>query len=73
MDIRPKCGSPEPSWRVFQLEIWSLGMQYLEDVPYMGMVRKFLNIFNRLYQPDDTAFVHLLSACSHAGLVDEGV
>jgi hypothetical protein len=76
VDMRPKCGSPEDSSRVFHLEIWSLGMQYLEDVPYMCMVRKFLNIFNRcvnMYQPDDTTFVRLLSTCSHAGLVDEGV
>jgi hypothetical protein len=76
VDMRPKCGSPEDSWRLFHLEIWSLGIQYLEDVPCMGMVTKFLTIFNRcvnVYQPDDTTFVCLLSACSHAGLVHEGV
>jgi pentatricopeptide repeat protein len=55
--------------------MWSLGMPYLEDVPCKGMVRKLLNILNmceEVIQPDDITFICLLSACSHAGLVDEG-
>jgi pentatricopeptide repeat protein len=57
--------------------MWSLGVPYFEDVPCMGMVRKLLNILNRcvkkVYSPDDITFICLLSACSHAGLVDEGM
>jgi hypothetical protein len=29
------------------LEMWSLRMPYLEDMPCVGMVRKFLKILNR--------------------------
>jgi pentatricopeptide repeat protein len=43
----------------------------------MGMVRKLLHIFEQMceesVQPDDITFVCLLSACSHAGLVHEGM
>jgi hypothetical protein len=42
----------------------------------MGMVRKLLNILNRCeegVQPNDITFICLLSACSHAGLVDESM
>jgi len=28
------------------LEMWLLGMPYLEDVPCMGMVGKLLNVLN---------------------------
>ncbi len=54
---------------------WSrLGMPYLDDVKCMGMERKlwnFLNICAEGVKPDDITFVCLMSACSHAGLVDE--
>jgi hypothetical protein len=43
----------------------------------MGSVRKLLNILNRCeegVQPNDmTSNIYLLSACTHAGPVDEGV
>ncbi|CAK9859193.1 unnamed protein product [Sphagnum jensenii] len=56
--------------------MWSLGMPYLDDVKCMGMERK-LKLFEQMsaegVKPDDITFVCLLSACSHAGLVDEGM
>jgi pentatricopeptide repeat protein len=40
----------------------------------MGMVRKhFEQMCEEGVQPDDIIFVCLLSSCSHAGLVDEGM
>ncbi len=42
----------------------------------MGMVRKLLNILTRCVegvQPNDTTFVWILSTCTDAGLVDEGM
>jgi hypothetical protein len=75
-----KCGSLEDAWKVstrWHHVMWSLGVPYFEDVPCMDMVRKLLNILNRcvkkVYSPDDITFICLLSACSHAGLVDEGM
>jgi pentatricopeptide repeat protein len=42
----------------------------------MGIAIKFLNSFNRWnfsgIKPDNITLVGVLSACSHAGLVDEG-
>ncbi len=56
--------------------MWSPGMPYLDDVKCMGMERK-LKLFEQMcaegVKPDDITFVCLLSACSHAGLVDEGM
>ncbi len=42
VDMYAKCGSIEDAWRVFNkmLEMWSLGLAYLEGVPCMGMVGK---------------------------------
>jgi hypothetical protein len=59
------------------LGMWSLGMPYLGDVPYMGIVKKFLTILNRcvkkVYYQMISLFVYLLSACNHAGFADEGM
>jgi hypothetical protein len=53
------------------LELWSLGLPYLEDVSCIGMVRKLLKHFEHMFeeavQPNDIAFICPLSACSHAG------
>jgi hypothetical protein len=52
------------------LELWSLGLPYLEDVSCIGMVRKLLHfehMCEEAVRPNDIAFVCLPSACSHAG------
>jgi hypothetical protein len=43
VDMYAKCGSMEAVWS--HLEMWPLGMAYLEHVPYMGIIRNLLNIF----------------------------
>jgi pentatricopeptide repeat protein len=75
-----KCGSVEDAWKVstrWHHVMWSLGVPYFEDVPCMAMVRKLSKHFEQMceegVQPDDITFICLLSACSHAGLVDEGM
>jgi pentatricopeptide repeat protein len=79
VDMYAKCGSMDDAWRVFNkmpfrnVVTWNT---ILEEVPCMGMVRKLLNILNRCeegVQPNDITFICLLSACSHAGLMDEGM
>ncbi len=42
------------------LEMWSLGLPYLEDVPSMGMVRKFLNFLNRCVEKVYNQMISLL-------------
>ncbi|XP_031253212.1 pentatricopeptide repeat-containing protein At2g35030, mitochondrial [Pistacia vera] len=42
-----------------------------------GCAREAINLFNQMkelgFKPDDVTYVGLLSACSHTGLVDEGL
>jgi hypothetical protein len=52
------------------LEMWFLGMPYLEDVPCMGMAKQF-ELMCEGVQLDDITFICLLSPCSCAGLVDK--
>jgi hypothetical protein len=42
------------------LEMWSLGMPYLEDVPCMGMVGKLRNILNRCVKKVYSQVISLL-------------
>jgi hypothetical protein len=55
-----------------QHQMWSPGMPYLQDVP-KDALKFFEWMCEEGVQPDDITFVCLLSACSHAGLVDEGM
>ncbi len=44
----------------FHLEMWSLAMPYLEDVPCRGMIRRFLNILNRCVKKVYSKIISLL-------------
>jgi len=80
IDMYAKCGSMEDAWRVFNkmhshnLVSWTA---MLRGLAMHGHGKEALVHFERMCQEgvdlDDITFVCLLSACSHAGLVDEGL
>jgi pentatricopeptide repeat protein len=80
VDMYAKCGSMEDACRVFNT------MPAHDVVSWNAMIggyaihghgKEALKQFEQMreegVQPDDTTFVCLLSACSHSGLVDEGL
>ncbi|CAK9211914.1 unnamed protein product [Sphagnum troendelagicum] len=80
VDMYAKCGSIEDAWRVFNK------MPCRDVVTWTAMIlghvkcqqgQKALELFRQMQwegvEPNDVTFVCLLSACSHAGLVDEGM
>ncbi|CAK9225565.1 unnamed protein product [Sphagnum troendelagicum] len=80
IDMYAKCGSMEDAWRVFRkmpsrdVVTWTV---ILGGCAMHGHGKEALKLFEQMckegVQPDDVTFVCLLSACSHAGLVDEGM
>jgi len=80
VDMYAKCGSLKDAWRVFNkmpsqdVVTWTT---ILGGCAMHGHGKEALKHFERMckegVQPDDITFVCLLSACSHAGLVDEGM
>ncbi|CAM6061539.1 unnamed protein product [Sphagnum tenellum] len=80
VDMYAKCGSMEDAWTVFNkmasrdVVSWSA---ILGGCAMHGHGKEALKHFERMceegVQPDDITFVCLLSACSYAGLVDEGM
>jgi len=80
VDMYAKCGSMEDAWTVFNkmasrdVVSWSA---ILGGCAMHGHGKEALKHFEQMceegVQPDDITFVCLLSACSHAGLVDEGM
>jgi pentatricopeptide repeat protein len=80
VDMYAKCGSMEDTWRVFNnmashdVVSWNA---ILGGCAMHGHGKEALKQFEWMceegVQPDDITFVCLLSACSHAGLVDEGM
>lgn len=79
MDFYAKCGSVEDSLEVFErmpqrnVPSWTVIIQGLAS---NGRGRDALNIFSKMLdlniKPNAITFIGALSACSHAGLVDEG-
>jgi len=79
IDMYAKCGSIEDSIKVFDrmsrrnIVSWTA---LILGYAHHGRCKEALNLFERMQQegikPDHVTFVGLLSACRHAGLVDEG-
>jgi pentatricopeptide repeat protein len=80
VDMYAKCGSIEDAWRVFNkmpsqdVVAWNA---ILGGCAMHGHGKKALKHFEQMCEEgvksDDITFVCLLSACSYAGLVDEGM
>ncbi|CAM6061129.1 unnamed protein product [Sphagnum tenellum] len=80
VDMYAKCGSMEDAWKVFNkmrsrdVVTWTA---ILGGCAMHGHGKDALQHFERMceegVEPNDVTFVCLLSACSHAGLVDEGM
>ncbi|XP_057872199.2 pentatricopeptide repeat-containing protein At3g24000, mitochondrial [Cryptomeria japonica] len=79
VDMYAKCGSIEDSIKVFDklssrnVVSWTT---MISAYAHYGLGKEALLIFEQMQQrgikPDHVTFVGVLSACSHAGLVDEG-
>jgi len=80
VDMYGKCGGMEDAWRVSNKmpshDVVS-GNAILGGCAMHGQWKEALKHFELIHeegvQPNDITFVCLLSACSHAGLVDEGI
>jgi pentatricopeptide repeat protein len=80
IDMYAKCGSLEDALKVFNkmpsrdVVTWNA---MIGGYAIHGHGKEALKQFEQMHeegvQPDDTTFVCLLSACSHSGLVDEGL
>ncbi|KAH9549386.1 hypothetical protein CY35_10G016600 [Sphagnum magellanicum] len=80
IDMYAKCGSMEDAWRVFNkmpsrdVVTWTT---ILGGCAMHGHGKEALKYFEQMceegVQPNDITFICLLSACSHSGLVDEGM
>jgi pentatricopeptide repeat protein len=80
VNMYAKCGRMEDAWRVFNkmpsgtVVIWSA---ILGGCAMNGHGKEALKYFEQMceegVQSDGVTFIGLLSACSHAGLVDEGM
>ncbi|KAH7554530.1 hypothetical protein JRO89_XS12G0231600 [Xanthoceras sorbifolium] len=80
VDMYAKCGSLAKAMSVFDqmpkkdLVSWNA---MLQGLAMHGHGEKALELFSRMkqegVQPDEITFIGILCACTHAGLVDEGV
>jgi pentatricopeptide repeat protein len=79
IDMYCKCGSIERASRVFKeinkkdVTVWTT---MITGLAFHGYGSKALELFSEMQEdvsPDDVTFVSVLSACSHSGLVDQGI
>ncbi|MBA0872964.1 hypothetical protein Goshw_024334 [Gossypium schwendimanii] len=80
VDMYAKCGSLDKAWSVFNrmakrdVVSWNA---MLHGFAMHGHASEALQVFSRMkmegFQPDRVTFVGVLCACTHAGLIDEGV
>lgn len=76
IDMYAKCGKIKDSRRVFDLMTeknlvtWNT---MIGGYAFHGLGENALEIFWRVDNPDQITFIAALSACSHGGLVDEGI
>ncbi|KAL0553082.1 hypothetical protein IC582_006968 [Cucumis melo] len=80
MDMYVKCGSLQKGLCLFQNMTKKNQLSYSVIISGLGLHgygRQALQIFSEMVEeglePDDVTYVSVLSACSHSGLVDEGL
>ncbi|XP_038887929.1 pentatricopeptide repeat-containing protein At1g31920 [Benincasa hispida] len=80
MDMYVKCGSLQKGLRLFRNMTKKNQLSYSVIISGLGLHghgRQALKIFSEMVEeglePDDVTYVGVLSACSHSGLVDEGL
>lgn len=80
IDMYVKCGCLEKGWRLFQNMAKKNQLSYtvmISGLAMHGHGREALRVFSEMLKeglvPDDVVYVGVLSACSHAGLVNEGL
>ncbi|KAJ9141290.1 hypothetical protein P3X46_031839 [Hevea brasiliensis] len=79
VDMYAKCGSIDQAFNVFQAmrcrDVYSYTAMIV-GLAMHGEAKRALDIFSEMLimgiKPDEVTFVGVLSACSHAGLVEEG-
>eukprot|EP00253_Pinus_taeda_P001118 PITA_01118 len=79
IDMYAKCGSLEDAYRVFikmpQRDVISWTAMLVAYATH-GCGKEALELFEQMQQshinPNETTFIGILSACGHAGLVDDG-
>ncbi|XP_047959896.1 pentatricopeptide repeat-containing protein At3g29230 [Salvia hispanica] len=80
IDMYCKCGSLNRAWRCFNemeskdLVSWNT---MIHGLAMHGHGKKALHLFDRMklerFAPDNVTFVGVLSACNHAGMVEDGI
>ncbi|XP_020525791.1 putative pentatricopeptide repeat-containing protein At5g37570 [Amborella trichopoda] len=80
LDMHAKCGNVDKACELFdrmdQRDVYSYSA-LIAGLASHGYGKEALTVFQRMeregVEPDDVTFVGVLNACSHAGLIDEGL
>ena len=77
--MNAKCGNMERATKLFEEMPKKDLISYcsmIQGLSYHGHGKKAVDLFNKMLNeglvPDEVAFTVILSACSHAGFVEEG-